>query len=165
MHRSKKPEQIVTISLRIADLSLLLCSRKSIGTSCIPSHGGRRDGAWPPRDAAKCWSSGHRLTTHQSLGPGWPTNLIQTTANASWASTLPGRPAIPVVWPWCNGLLRVGDVCPWPPVTTPFWRWLRANGYKKEATSCKLQAASLTRKNYNVIGESRRKKLCKQKKL
>jgi len=37
------------------------------------------------------------------------------------------------------------------------WRWLRANGYKKEATSCKLQAASLTRKNYNVIGESRRK--------
>ena len=45
------------------------------------------------------------------------------------------------------------------------WRWLRANGYKKEATSCKLQAASLTRKNYNVIGESRRKKLCKQKTL
>ena len=31
------------------------------------------------------------------------------------------------------------------------WRWLRANGYKKEATSCKLQAASLTRKNYNDI--------------
>ena len=45
------------------------------------------------------------------------------------------------------------------------WRWLEANGYKKEATSCKLQAASLTRKNYNVIGESRRKKSCKQKKL
>ena len=44
-------------------------------------------------------------------------------------------------------------------------RWLRANGYKKEATSCKLQAASLTRKNYTVIGESRRKKLCKQKTL
>ena len=37
------------------------------------------------------------------------------------------------------------------------WRWLEANGYKKEATSCKLQAASLTRKNYNVI-ESYKKK-------
>ena len=33
------------------------------------------------------------------------------------------------------------------------WRWLRANGYKKEAASCKQQAASLTRKNYNVIQE------------
>ena len=32
------------------------------------------------------------------------------------------------------------------------WRWLEANGYKKEAASCKLQAASLTRLNYNVIG-------------
>ena len=37
------------------------------------------------------------------------------------------------------------------------WRWLEANGYKKEAASCKLQAASLTRKNYNVIGIYRRK--------
>jgi hypothetical protein len=45
------------------------------------------------------------------------------------------------------------------------WRWLEANGYKQQAASCKLQAASLTRKNYNVIGESRRKKLCKQKTL
>ena len=31
------------------------------------------------------------------------------------------------------------------------WRWLAANGYEKEAASCKRQAASLTRKNYNVI--------------
>ena len=31
------------------------------------------------------------------------------------------------------------------------WRWLEANGYKKEAASCKLQAASLTRKHYNDI--------------
>jgi len=31
------------------------------------------------------------------------------------------------------------------------WRWLVANGYKKEASSCKRQAASLTRENYNVI--------------
>jgi len=38
------------------------------------------------------------------------------------------------------------------------WRWLEANGYKKEAASCKLQAASLTRKLYNDIGYSRRKK-------
>ena len=31
------------------------------------------------------------------------------------------------------------------------WRWLSANGYKKEASSCKRQAASLTRKHYNDI--------------
>ena len=31
------------------------------------------------------------------------------------------------------------------------WRWLEANGYKQQATSCKLQAASLTRLNYVVI--------------
>ena len=37
------------------------------------------------------------------------------------------------------------------------WRWLEANGYKKEAASCKRQAASLTRQNYNVIGIYRRK--------
>jgi hypothetical protein len=38
------------------------------------------------------------------------------------------------------------------------WRWLEANGYKQQAASCKLQAASLTRKLYNDIGYSRRKK-------
>jgi len=31
------------------------------------------------------------------------------------------------------------------------WRWLRDNGYKQQAASCKRQAASLTRLNYNVI--------------
>ena len=31
------------------------------------------------------------------------------------------------------------------------WRWLEANGYKQQAASCKRQAASLTRQNYNVI--------------
>jgi len=33
------------------------------------------------------------------------------------------------------------------------WRWLVEQGpsYKQQATSCKRQAASLTRKNYNVI--------------
>jgi hypothetical protein len=46
------------------------------------------------------------------------------------------------------------------------WRWLAANGYKKEAASCKRQAASLTRKNYNVIVSYKLKeKVCKQKKL
>jgi len=40
------------------------------------------------------------------------------------------------------------------------WRWLEDQGpsYKQQATSCKLQAASLTRRLYGVIGESRRKK-------
>ena len=37
-------------------------------------------------------------------------------------------------------------------------RWLEANGYKQQAASCKRQAASLTRLNYNVIGEYRRKR-------
>jgi len=31
------------------------------------------------------------------------------------------------------------------------WRWLAANGYKKEAASCKRQALELTRNQYNVI--------------
>jgi len=31
------------------------------------------------------------------------------------------------------------------------WRWLQVNGTKQQAASCKRQAASLTRKNYNVI--------------
>jgi len=31
------------------------------------------------------------------------------------------------------------------------WRWLQARGYKKQAASCKRQAASLTRKNYRII--------------
>jgi len=38
-----------------------------------------------------------------------------------------------------------------PVILINHWRWLQANGYKKEATSCKLQAASLTRLRYNDI--------------
>jgi hypothetical protein len=54
-----------------------------------------------------------------------------------------------------------------PAVLVHHWRWLVANGYKKEAASCKRQAASLTRKNYNVIVsyKLKEKDLCKQKKL
>jgi hypothetical protein len=39
-------------------------------------------------------------------------------------------------------------------------RWLQEQGpsYKQQAASCKLQAASLTRDLYCVIGYSRRKK-------
>ena len=39
------------------------------------------------------------------------------------------------------------------------WRWLMDQGpsYKHQATSCKRQAASLTRKNYNVIVSYKRK--------
>jgi len=33
------------------------------------------------------------------------------------------------------------------------WRWLEANGYKRQAASCKQQAASLTRKHYRIIKE------------
>jgi len=40
-----------------------------------------------------------------------------------------------------------------PVVLINHWRWLEANGYKKEAASCKQQAASLTRKLYNDIQE------------
>jgi hypothetical protein len=45
-----------------------------------------------------------------------------------------------------------------PMILINHWRWLEANGYKRQAASCKQQALKLTRKNYNVIGESRRKK-------
>jgi len=31
------------------------------------------------------------------------------------------------------------------------WRWLEANGYKQQASSCKRQALQLTRKHYNDI--------------
>tara|TARA_R100001443_G_scaffold4263_1_gene12563 strand:- start:30 stop:194 length:165 start_codon:yes stop_codon:yes gene_type:complete len=47
-----------------------------------------------------------------------------------------------------------------PVIYINHWRWLVANGYKKEAASCKLQAASLTRQQYRII-----KDICKQKKL
>ena len=44
------------------------------------------------------------------------------------------------------------------------WRWLEAQGpsYKDQAASCKRQAASLTRKNYNVIKsyKLKEKELC-----
>ena len=45
-----------------------------------------------------------------------------------------------------------------PVILINHWRWLEANGYKQQASSCKRQALQLTRKNYCVIGESRRKK-------
>jgi len=44
-----------------------------------------------------------------------------------------------------------------PVIFINHWRWLMANGYKKEAASCKQQAASLTRKHYNDIISYRRK--------
>jgi hypothetical protein len=39
------------------------------------------------------------------------------------------------------------------------WRWLEANGYEQQAASCKLQASSLTRRDYRIIKET-----CKPKK-
>jgi hypothetical protein len=47
------------------------------------------------------------------------------------------------------------------------WRWLESQGpsYKQQATSCKRQAASLTRKLYNDILQYKGERLCKQKKL
>jgi len=44
-----------------------------------------------------------------------------------------------------------------PVILINHWRWLEANGYKQQAASCKLQASSLTRRLYGVIGKSRRK--------
>jgi hypothetical protein len=38
-----------------------------------------------------------------------------------------------------------------PVILINHWRWLEANGYKRQAASCKRQAASLTRKHYNDI--------------
>jgi len=40
-----------------------------------------------------------------------------------------------------------------PVILIHHWRWLEANGYKRQAASCKRQAASLTRKHYNDIRE------------
>jgi len=53
-----------------------------------------------------------------------------------------------------------------PVIFINHWRWLEANGYKKEAASCKQQAASLTRKHYNdIVSYKLKEKVCKQKKL
>ena len=51
-----------------------------------------------------------------------------------------------------------------PVVLINHWRWLEANGYKQQASSCKRQASSLTRRLYGVIGESRRKDYAKKEK-
>ena len=52
-----------------------------------------------------------------------------------------------------------------PVVLINHWRWLEANGYKKEAASCKRQAASLTRLRYNdIVSYNIKEKVCKQKK-
>jgi len=52
-----------------------------------------------------------------------------------------------------------------PVVLINHWRWLSANGYKKEAASCKRQAASLTRLKYNdIVSYNIKEKVCKQKK-
>jgi len=40
-----------------------------------------------------------------------------------------------------------------PAILINHWRWLEANGYKQQASSCKRQAASLTRKYYKDIRE------------
>ena len=46
-----------------------------------------------------------------------------------------------------------------PVIYINHWRWLESQGpsYKQQATSCKLQAASLTRRLNSVIGVYRRK--------
>jgi len=44
-----------------------------------------------------------------------------------------------------------------PVILINHWRWLQVNGTKQQAASCKLQAASLTRKNYRSIKEIERK--------
>jgi|TARA_R100000455_G_scaffold26049_1_gene14659 hypothetical protein len=44
------------------------------------------------------------------------------------------------------------------------WRWLESQGpsYKQQATSCKQQAASLTRKHYNdIVSHKLKEKVCK----
>jgi len=38
-----------------------------------------------------------------------------------------------------------------PAVYIHHWRWLRDNGYKKEAASCKRQALQLTRQQYKSM--------------
>jgi hypothetical protein len=45
-----------------------------------------------------------------------------------------------------------------PVILINHWRWLEANGYKKEAASCKRQAASLTRKQYRIIKDYENRK-------
>jgi len=38
-----------------------------------------------------------------------------------------------------------------PAIFIHHWRWLQANGYKRQAASCKRQALQLTRQQYRNI--------------
>jgi len=59
-----------------------------------------------------------------------------------------------------KGIMRPNAGREYNKILINHWRWLQDQGpsYKQQASSCKLQAASLTRRLYGVIGESRRKK-------
>jgi hypothetical protein len=63
------------------------------------------------------------------------------------------------VWRWLvarrqdRGNLKRKDIMNREKILIEHWRWLEARGYKEQAASCKLQAASLTRKNYRIIKE------------
>ena len=54
------------------------------------------------------------------------------------------------VWRW---LVHRKDIMNREKILIRHWHWLQVNGYKEQAASCKLQAASLTRKNYRIIKE------------
>jgi hypothetical protein len=54
------------------------------------------------------------------------------------------------LWRW---LVHRKDIMNRQKILIEHWRWLQVNGSKQQAASCKLQAASLTRKNYRIIKE------------
>ena len=79
----------------------------------------------------------------------------EAVSNRGGVEPLPSRRYVHGKREGCNG--RAAE--PYNKILINHWRWLEANGYEQQAASCKLQAASLTRKLYNDIGIYRKKKL------
>ena len=94
-----------------------------------------------------------RTSVHTKPSASPCTATDEAVSNRGGVEPLPSRRYVHGKREGCNG--RAAE--PYNKILINHWRWLEANGYKQQAASCKLQAASLTRKLYNAIGIYRRK--------
>mgnify|MGYP005722235591 CR=1 FL=1 len=105
-----------------------------------------------------------RLRASQGLIPGPIVSRLQVQCDEHWrqldlgsVSTGYGdRPvarAIKIKHAGLNLTGRRKDIMNRQKILIEHWRWLQVNGYKLQASSCKQQAASLTRKQYRIIRE------------
>ena len=94
-----------------------------------------------------------RLRASQGLIPG-PMNLgrfvVSGLCIGPGISQRAAAARSQTVWRW---LVHRKDIMNRQKILIEHWRWLQVNGYKQQASSCKQQAASLTRKQYRIIRE------------